>query len=99
MQGEGTFGQLLTNRALYDQLNGTLARANAMLAQLPESERHRGHACSNDPTLYNRLVGVIGSTDSLIVSINSSKGTAGLLLRDTTLYTQHGGHHARAPTR
>ena len=41
----------------------------------------------DDPMLYDRLVGVIGSTDSLIVSINKSKGTAGLLLRDTTLYT------------
>jgi phospholipid/cholesterol/gamma-HCH transport system substrate-binding protein len=30
---------------------------------------------------------VIGSTDSLVISINSSKGTAGLLLRDTTLYS------------
>ena len=29
----GTVGQLLTNRALYDQLNGTLGRANAMLAR------------------------------------------------------------------
>jgi phospholipid/cholesterol/gamma-HCH transport system substrate-binding protein len=41
----------------------------------------------DDPMLYNRLVGVITSTDSLIVSINASKGSAGLLLRDTTLYT------------
>jgi phospholipid/cholesterol/gamma-HCH transport system substrate-binding protein len=40
----------------------------------------------DDPTMYNKLVGVITSTDSLIVSINASKGTAGLLLRDTTLY-------------
>jgi phospholipid/cholesterol/gamma-HCH transport system substrate-binding protein len=29
----------------------------------------------------------VGSTDSLIMTLNSSKGTAGLLLRDTTLYT------------
>ena len=33
-KGEGTVGQLLTNRALYDQLNGTLGRANALLARL-----------------------------------------------------------------
>jgi phospholipid/cholesterol/gamma-HCH transport system substrate-binding protein len=85
VKGEGTVGQLLTNRALYDQLNGTLGRANTMLARLQNPNGSVGRML-DDPTLYNRLVGVIGSTDSLVISLNSSKGTAGLLLRDTTLY-------------
>jgi len=84
-KGEGTVGQLLTNRALYDQLNGTLGRANTMLARFQNPNGSVGRLL-DDPTLYNRLVGVISSTDSLVVSLNSSKGTAGLLLRDTTLY-------------
>ena len=84
-KGEGTVGQLLTNRALYDQLNGTLGRANAMLARLQNPNGSVGRLL-DDPTLYNRLVGVISSTDSLVVSLGSSQGTAGLLLRDTTLY-------------
>jgi phospholipid/cholesterol/gamma-HCH transport system substrate-binding protein len=85
VKGEGTVGQLLTNRALYDQLNGTLGRANQMLARLQNPRGTVGRML-DDPALYNRLVDVIGSTDSLVVSINSSKGSAGLLLRDTTLY-------------
>jgi phospholipid/cholesterol/gamma-HCH transport system substrate-binding protein len=85
VKGEGTVGQLLTNRALYDQLNGTLSRANGMLARFQNPNGSIGRML-DDPTLYNRLVGVIGSTDSLVVSLNSSKGSAGLLLRDTTLY-------------
>ena len=85
VKGQGTVGQLLTNRALYDQLNGTLGRANTMLARLQNPNGSVGRML-DDPTLYNRLVGVIGSTDSLVISLNSSKGTAGLLLRDTTLY-------------
>ena len=84
-KGEGTVGQLLTNRELYDQLNGTLGRANAMLARFQNPNGSVGRLL-DDPTLYNRLVGVISSTDSLVVSLNSSQGTAGLLLRDTTLY-------------
>jgi phospholipid/cholesterol/gamma-HCH transport system substrate-binding protein len=83
--GRGTVGQLMTNRALYDQLNGTLARANQMLAQFQNPNGTMGRML-NDPTLYNRLTSVVGSTDSLIMTLNSSKGTAGLLLRDTTLY-------------
>jgi phospholipid/cholesterol/gamma-HCH transport system substrate-binding protein len=85
VSGKGTVGQLVTNRALYDQLNGTLARANQMLAQFQNPNGTVGRML-NDPTLYNRLSSVIGSTDSLVISLNSSKGTAGLLLRDTTLY-------------
>jgi phospholipid/cholesterol/gamma-HCH transport system substrate-binding protein len=84
--GRGTVGQLLTNRELYDQLNGTLARANQMLAQFQNPNGTMGRLL-NDPTLYNRLASVVGSTDSLIMTLNSSKGTAGLLLRDTTLYS------------
>jgi phospholipid/cholesterol/gamma-HCH transport system substrate-binding protein len=86
VKGEGTFGQLLTNRSLYDQLNGTLSRANTMLGRFQNPNGTVGRML-DDPQLYDRLVGVITSTDSLIVSINASKGTAGLLLRDTTLYT------------
>jgi phospholipid/cholesterol/gamma-HCH transport system substrate-binding protein len=85
VRGEGTVGQLLTNRALYDQLNGTLGRANTMLARLQNPNGSVGRML-DDPALYNKLVGVISSTDSLVVSLNSTRGTAGLLLRDTTLY-------------
>ncbi|MEO7456209.1 MAG: MlaD family protein [Gemmatimonadaceae bacterium] len=85
VRGEGSLGQLVTNRALYDQLNNTLGRANTMLASFQNPNGTVGRML-NDPTLYNKLTGVITSTDSLVVSINSSKGTAGLLLRDSTLY-------------
>lgn len=84
-KGQGTIGQLLTNKALYDNMNGSLARANAMLATFQNPNGTVGRML-NDPTLYNRLTGVIASTDSLVVTLNSTKGTAGLLLRDTTLY-------------
>jgi phospholipid/cholesterol/gamma-HCH transport system substrate-binding protein len=83
--GRGTVGQLVTNRALYDQLNGTLARANQMLAQFQNPNGTMGRLL-NDPTLYYRLSGVVASTDSLVTSLNHSQGTVGLLLRDTTLY-------------
>jgi phospholipid/cholesterol/gamma-HCH transport system substrate-binding protein len=85
VKGEGTLGQLVTNRALYDELNGTLRRANVMLASFQNPNGTIGRML-NDPALYNKLTNVIASTDSLVTSVNSSKGTAGLMLRDTTLY-------------
>lgn len=85
VRGEGTVGQLVTNRQLYDQLNGTLARANTMLAQLQNPNGTVGRMLQ-DPTLYNRLTDVIASTDSLVVAANRKNGTVGRLLSDTTLY-------------
>ncbi len=86
VKGEGTIGQLVTNRQLYDRLNGTLGGANSMLARFNNPNGSVGRLL-DDPALYNKLVGVISSTDSLVVSLNSRKGTVGRLLRDTTLYT------------
>src|SRR3954463_8702913 len=34
VRGQGTVGQLVTNRALYDELTGTLSRTNTMLANV-----------------------------------------------------------------
>ena len=85
VKGQGTVGQLVTNRALYDNLNGTLGRANALLQRLQNPNGTVGRLL-DDPAMYNRMTAVIASTDSLVRSVNSSKGTAGLLLRDTTLY-------------
>jgi phospholipid/cholesterol/gamma-HCH transport system substrate-binding protein len=85
VKGQGTVGQLVTNRALYDNLNGTLARANTMLERVQNPNGTVGRLL-DDPAMYNRMVSVITSTDSLVASLNSRKGTVGLLLRDTTLY-------------
>jgi len=93
VQGKGTIGQLVTNRALYDQLvgtlgqaNGTLGRANGMLAKF-DNPNGTFARLLNDPTLYNRFVSVMTSADSLVMAMNDKNGTIGKLLRDDTLYT------------
>lgn len=85
-KGQGTVGQLLTNRAMYDELTGAMARANALFAGLQNPNGTFGRML-NDPTLYNRLTNAVASLDSTLVAINSSQGSMGKLLRDTTLYT------------
>jgi phospholipid/cholesterol/gamma-HCH transport system substrate-binding protein len=85
-QGQGTIGQLLTNRRMYDELTGAMARANSLFAGLQNPNGTFGRML-NDPTLYNRLTNAVASLDSTLVAVNSSQGTMGKLLRDTTLYT------------
>ncbi|HYC52241.1 MAG TPA: MlaD family protein [Gemmatimonadaceae bacterium] len=93
--GKGTMGQLLTNRAMYDQLTGAMARANALFAGLQNPNGTFGRML-NDPTLYNRLTGAVASLDSALSAVNSSEGSLGRLLRDTTLYANLTGIAAGA---
>ena len=85
-RGEGTVGQLLTNRSLYDELNGTLARTNALVTRLQEPNGSFAKML-DDPALYQNLNGMIGSVDSLVRQMRSENGTLGKLLTDDTLYT------------
>lgn len=89
-RGQGTMGQLLTNRAMYDQVTSAMARANALFASLQNPDGTLGRML-NDPTLYNRLTNTVASLDSTLTAINSSQGSLGRLLRDTTLYANLSG--------
>lgn len=84
--GKGTIGQLVTNRALYDQFVGTMGRANTMLSKF-ENPNGSFSRMLNDPALYDRFVSVMTSADSLVIALNDKNGTFGKLLRDDTLYT------------
>ncbi|HTJ20978.1 MAG TPA: MlaD family protein [Gemmatimonadaceae bacterium] len=83
--GKGTVGQLMTNRALYDQFVGTMSRANTMLTKL-QNPNGTFARLLDDPTLYSRFISVVTSADSLVVSLNDKNGTIGKLLRDDSLY-------------
>jgi phospholipid/cholesterol/gamma-HCH transport system substrate-binding protein len=85
VRGEGTMGQLVTNRALYDELTGTLARSNQLLTRL-QNPRGTVGKLLDDPEFYNNLTGLTSQMDSLVRAMNSPNGTVGKMLRDTVLY-------------
>jgi phospholipid/cholesterol/gamma-HCH transport system substrate-binding protein len=87
VKGEGTVGQLVTNRTLYDQLTGTLVQTQTMLRRLQNPNGTFGRMVE-DPALYQNLVGATASLDSLVGSISKSEGTIGKLLRDDSLYVR-----------
>ncbi len=85
VRGEGTLGQLVTNRSLYTQLETTLEGTNRMLTRLQQPNGTFAKIL-DDPALYNQLTGMIASVDTLIAKVSSNNGTVGQLLGDTTLY-------------
>lgn len=95
VRGEGTAGQLLTNRALYDQLNSTLTRTSALLGSLQNPRGSIGRLL-DDPSLYYNLTHMIASVDTIATQLNTGKGTAARLLHDDSLYTNLVGVTTRA---
>lgn len=87
VRGEGTAGQLLTNRELYDDLTTTLEQANGLVARLQNPDGSVGKLLE-DPALYNNMVSLTASMDSLVTEIQDRDGTLGQLLHDDSLYTQ-----------
>lgn len=84
-QGQGTLGQLITNRQLYDNLNSTLEGTNALMARL-ENPRGTIGRLLDDPQLYYSLNRTVASADTVIRQISGGNGSVAKLLRDDTLY-------------
>ncbi len=84
-RGEGTLGQLVTNRELYDQLNIAVARTSSLMASL-ENPRGTIGRLLNDPTFYTTLNRTVASLDTVVGQISTGNGSVGKLLRDDTLY-------------
>lgn len=87
VRGEGTMGQLLSNRTLYDELAGTLSQTNLLLTRLQQPKGTFGRLL-DDPALYERMVRLTGALDTLTRSMASAEGTLGKLMRDDTLYVR-----------
>jgi phospholipid/cholesterol/gamma-HCH transport system substrate-binding protein len=94
-RGEGTLGQLVNNRQLYDQLNATLLQTSSLMARL-ENPRGTVGRLLDDPALYNSLTRMIAGGDTVLRQINSGTGSVGKLLRDDTLYIRLNSVVARA---
>ncbi len=87
VRGEGTMGQLLSNRTLYDELAETLTQTNALLTRMQQPNGTFGRML-DDPALYDRMVRLTGSLDTLTRAMASSEGTLGRLMHDDTLYVR-----------
>ena len=94
-RGEGTVGQLVTNRTLYDQLTATLEQSNRLIARMQSRNGTVGRLL-DDPALYANLVRVTGTLDTLTSQVARSDGTVGRLLRDDSLYVRMVGVTAGA---
>ena len=85
-QGQGTVGQLVKNRELYDNLNATTRNLNALIAGLNSGQGSAGKLLKDDQ-LYNHLSDMATHFDNISQNLDAGKGSAGKLLTDDKLYT------------
>ena len=90
LDGEGTMGQLLVNRDLYDQLVGLSGDLSGLLASVNAGEGTFGRLMK-DEQLYDRLVGAMASLDTITARLASGEGSLGRLLASDSLYESLAG--------
>jgi len=84
-QGQGTVGQLIKNRELFDNLNATSRSVNSLLADLNSGKGSAGKLLKDDD-LYNHLDDLTRHFDNISKNLDEGKGSAGKLLTDDKLY-------------
>ena len=85
--GEGTFGKLFKDDALYEDAMGVLGNIGEITASIKEWKGTLGKLLRDD-TLYDETKLAFSNLGSLTEKLNTSRGTIGKLLNDDTLYVE-----------
>ena len=83
--GQGSFGKLIYDPALYNRFNTTLAQFQSLANDVSSGKGSLGKLVVSDE-LYRNANDTISRLNAIIDSLNAGKGTAGKLLKDPTLY-------------
>jgi phospholipid/cholesterol/gamma-HCH transport system substrate-binding protein len=82
---QGSVGELIYDKQLYNNLNSSVAQVNAMLNDINNGQGSLGKLISDD-TLYTRATATIDKLNTVADNINQGNGTIGKLVRDPSLY-------------
>ncbi len=83
--GQGSFGKLIYDPALYNRLNSTVAQFQGLVGDVANGKGSLGKLLVDDE-LYRNANGTISKLNGIIDDLNAGKGTAGKFLKDPTLY-------------
>ncbi|MGQ0792775.1 MAG: MlaD family protein [Deltaproteobacteria bacterium] len=86
-RGEGTFGKLLKDDALYNEAKEALSNINRVAAAINQGKGTLGKLISDD-SLYVETKKTMENLGQVASKLNQSEGTLGKLLKDDTLYNE-----------
>ncbi len=79
--GRGTMGKLLTDEAVYNELQGFVGAANRVAVSL-ETTKGTAGSLINDPKAYNELNASLENLQAMTTRLNNGEGALGALLKD-----------------
>ncbi len=82
--GKGSFGQLLTNPALYTKLEGAADQVQSLTAKLNSDDNTIGKFMNDHAEMYDKLNDAVANVDSVTTDIHNGKGSVGMILKDPT---------------
>ena len=82
---QGSVGQLIYDKALYDNLNKSVLQVQQILNDVNSGKGSIGQLLRSDD-LYNRLNSSVDKLGKMVDNLNAGRGTMGKLLQDPTLY-------------
>jgi phospholipid/cholesterol/gamma-HCH transport system substrate-binding protein len=87
LEGQGTFGRLVADETLYDQVATLAASLDTLIAEAsaPGTALMR---LLRDDTLYTSLRSAVASFDTVAGALARGEGTVGRLFRDDSLYLE-----------
>lgn len=89
-KGEGTFGKLLKDDAVYEEAKGALTNFNEISASIRSGKGTLGKLV-NDDKLYEDARAALSGLGNISEKLNNPNGTIGKLLNDDTLYNEATG--------
>ena len=88
--GKGTLGKLVTDEALYQEVNGFVDAANAVATNLRNGRGTLGKL-ANDQAAYDALAASLQNLQAMTTRINNGEGSLGRLLQDDAFATSLNG--------
>jgi phospholipid/cholesterol/gamma-HCH transport system substrate-binding protein len=82
---QGTVGKLITDPALYNNVNATVSRLNSMVGSIQEGKGTVGKFVTSDE-LYTKVNATVDNVNDVIGAVKEQKGTAGKLIYDPAVY-------------
>jgi len=84
-EGQGTIGKVINDSALYDHLNSTAGKLDAMASSIQQGQGSIGKLVASDE-LYAKADSAVGKLDDVLTAVHEQKGTVGKLVYDPSAY-------------